>query len=138
MEGARLLKKLRDEEFRARQAVTAEEDRQRDAYNEALHRLREAVAGRLADGRWVTGERQSRHERVIRARPGWASKDALRVTFVHAEESTPNLFEDRGARCVEVADLTTGHAVWFNPAPHPDVVMAVVGAIMELMSPPDR
>ncbi|MFF9265850.1 hypothetical protein [Streptomyces longwoodensis] len=124
------MKELRRKAEQAHRAVIEEEDRQRDAYNDALSHLHELVTARLTGGRWVVSERSRKHTAIIGARPDWVSGETLVVQFHHAEADTPDLYEDLCGVSVEVIEVATGHAIRFNHAPHADVLMAVVDAVV--------
>lgn len=139
MKGLKKLNELRAQAHRAQQAVTAEEDRLRNEYNGALDTLYERVEAVLDGARWTVQRTERRMgNKILRARPGWATKDALHITFMFAYEESPDRFENLMATAVEVSEPAGGEVCRFQSPPHPDVLLAVVRAYMDLMSPPER
>lgn len=136
--GARKLRELRTAADKAAKAVREEEDRQRHAYNDALEALYEETLQTVSRAGWVVGESTRKHVRMIKARPGWASKDVMVLTFAHAEEFAPDLYEDLTGNCVELTEMATGHTCRFNHPPHPRMWGALVETYMGLASPPDQ
>lgn len=137
MNGARKLSELRAAANKAARAVRDEEDRQRNAYNDALAELHKEMGELIGRAGWVVSQRSRKHVAIISARPEFGGKEALlRLEFTHAEADTPDIYEDALNTAVCVVWTPTGEMCRFTKPPQLAVLAAVVEAYMVLVPAP--